>query len=627
VRRLAPAVLALAFAPHAAAATIQVSPRLLSPQVGHVTIAASLTLPRQVGVELTTLTRRHVGWIAPSLRRETISLLWDGRIDGRPVGDGRYLVLLVLGSRELAWTSLRIDRTAPTLVNLRVGNGNRPYAGDGRYLTTVTPNGDGLRDRAIVRFRLRETAQVTLDATRTKTSPQPVFTLTQTLGPGPHLMTWTPAAGLNPRTYMLRLNAVDTAGNRQVYGADTAFVGRYPRAPVVRIRGIDAGFTQQVYSPRQRATLSIATDAPELSLRVFQVGPDQIVTYADNQLAGVPVTEPWTVDWTDHADAPAKIAVQIGPWQSGLYYVELRSAEGRIGYAPFVVRPAQLGQDRRHVAVVLPTNTWQAYNFWDADGNGYGDTWYAGPPNYTVDLSRPYNNRGVPLRFYRYDLPVLHWLYWTGKADQVDFIADADFERIANGDALAKEYDLLLFEGHEEYVTKHMYDVVTRYRDLGGNLIFLSANNFFWRVSQTGTTLRKIGQFRQVGEPEARLLGAQYRANDDGQKQGLFVVRSGSTAPWLWDGTGLGDGSTFGSPVGGYGIEIDATTPDSPPGTIVLAEIPDLYAPGVTAQMTYYETPAGAKVFAAGALDFGGSVSFQPMRRMLENLWSRLASP
>ena len=59
----------------------------------------------------------------------------------------------------------------------------------------------------------------------------------------------------------------------------------------------------------------------------------------------------------------------------------------------------------------------------------------------------------------------------------------------------------------------------------------------------------------------------------------------------------------------------------------MLAEIADLYGPGFTAQMAYYETPAGAKVFAAGVLDFGGSATTWPVRRLLENLWARLAAP
>jgi hypothetical protein len=43
--------------------------------------------------------------------------------------------------------------------------------------------------------------------------------------------------------------------------------------------------------------------------------------------------------------------------------------------------------------------------------------------------------------------------------------------------------------------------------------------------------------------------------------------------------------------------------------------------------MTYYETPAGAKVFAAGVLDFGGSSTFWPTKKMLDNLWARLSLP
>jgi len=186
---------------------------------------------------------------------------------------------------------------------------------------------------------------------------------------------------------------------------------------------------------------------------------------------------------------------------------------------------------------------------------------------------------------------------------------------------------LIVFEGHEEYVTEHEYDVVQQFRDAGGNLMFLSANNFFWRVDRQGTVLTRIAPWRSQGRPEAALIGVQYRANDDGQRQGVYTVQSTAAEPWLWDGTGLTDGSTFGQYVGGYGIEIDGTTADSPPGTTVVAQIPDLLGPGLTAQMAYYETPAGAKVFAAGVLDFGGSSTFWPVKRMLDNLWARLSVP
>jgi hypothetical protein len=63
------------------------------------------------------------------------------------------------------------------------------------------------------------------------------------------------------------------------------------------------------------------------------------------------------------------------------------------------------------------------------------------------------------------------------------------------------------------------------------------------------------------------------------------------------------------------------------PGTKILAEIPNLYGPGFTAQMTYYETGSGAKVFAAGAFTLGGAATWQPVTRLLDNLWARLTRP
>jgi hypothetical protein len=514
---------------------------------------------------------------------------------------------------------------APQLIDLRVDNGSTPYAGDSKLLTTVSPNGDGFRDAVDVHFRLRLPATVTMEVTRTVKVPHSFYTLTETFTPGRHTMTWTPPDNLNPRTYLIRMTVTSTAGRRTVYGAPNAFVGRYPKGPVVRIQGIDAGFGRPNYAPGQVAALTIATDEPSLELKIFHSGPEQIVTYADNQFAGVDTgMPPVELPMLRYRSRPRTMTLRIPNLPSGLYYAALTGPDGRVGYAPFVVRPVELGATSR-ILVVLPTNTWQAYNFQDVDGNGYGDTWYAGPPNGGVNLSRSYIARGVPPRFYRYDLPFLHWLYWSGKS--AEFISDSDFDLIANGDELAHAYDLVVFEGHEEYVTQHEYDVVERYRDLGGNLMFLSANNFFWKVQEQGKVLRKIGKWRDAGRPEARLIGVQYRANDDGQHQGVFTVQNAAQTPWLWDGTGLADGSTFGQFVGGYGIEIDATTSDSPPGTIVVAQIPDLLGPGITAQMSYYELPSGAKVFAAGALDFGGSSTFWPVKRMLDNLWARLSQP
>ena len=128
---------------------------------------------------------------------------------------------------------------------------------------------------------------------------------------------------------------------------------------------------------------------------------------------------------------------------------------------------------------MLATQTWQAYNFADANGDGWGDSWYVSGRDRSVDLTRPFLDFGLPFRFHDWDLTFLTWLQQTGK--QVDFLSDQDVDALASGDELARNYDLVVFPGHEEYVTEHELDVVTRYRNLGGNLAFLAANNMFWR--------------------------------------------------------------------------------------------------------------------------------------------------
>ena len=225
---------------------------------------------------------------------------------------------------------------------------------------------------------------------------------------------------------------------------------------------------------------------------------------------------------------------------------------------------------------------------------------------------------GMPPRFRRDDLPFLRWLQSAER--RADFLTDDDLERVPSAEALARRYDLLLFPGHHEYVTEHEFELIGGYRDLGGNLAFLAADNLHWRVVRVGSLLRRKEQWRSIGHPEAAIAGVQYRANDHGTR-GAYVVRNTRCAPWLFEGTRLRVGSRF----GWSGVEIDASTSSSPAGLCVVAEIPHLLGPSRTAQMTYYESPGGAKVFAAGA--FSLPSGFRVMRVLLDNLWTRLSRP
>jgi hypothetical protein len=313
--------------------------------------------------------------------------------------------------------------------------------------------------------------------------------------------------------------------------------------------------------------------------------------------------------------------IRVGSWPSGLYFVRLTARDGRVGYAPFVVRPRRLGSAR--IAVIFPTNTWQAYNLRDMDRDGVGDTWYADRSIHVVDLARPYLRPGMPRRFRYYDLPFIRWLYRHGKT--VDFYADDDFARFPSGAWLARHYTLLVFPGHEEYVTPTEYGLTTSYRNRGGNLAFLSANSFYYRVTRAGNLMygrhERGARWRDLGRPEAALVGVQYVDWYGGiHDQEPYVVTGARTAAWLYVGTGLRNGDRFGR----FGIEVDARAPSSPRRTLLLAQAKDIFGPGKSAEMTYYATGGGAKVFAAGVLNFASRASGATVDTLLENVFTTL---
>jgi len=518
------------------------------------------------------------------------------------------LAVAILAS-ALLWHGAAGAAPAPAaLSDLRLGNGNRPFAGDDRLLTTISPNGDGYRDSARIRFRLSARATVELTVGAVGVHRARVYTRRLRLRTGRHVLSWAPERSIPPRTYVVRLSVVNASHPSTLRG-------------VVRVLGIEAIPTRESYAPLRTAIIRIASDEPALTLQVFHLGAALKSLHADDATRGVPVSDPVTLTGRDR-NHPYEVRIWVGDWPSGLYAARLTTEDGHTGYAPFVVRPLRFGEHR--AAVVLPTYTWQAYNFRDADGNGFGETWYELRSRQTR-LDRPYQAPGLPPHFRTYDLNFLVWLAngaRRGLDRGVDFLADSDLSSMPRDVDLADTYDLIVFPGHHEYVTRREFRLIRRYRDRGGNLMFLSANNFYWKVMRRGATLTRVARWRTLGQPEAALIGVQYASSDRGGRKGPFVVRDVSSTPWLFEGTGLEAGSTFGN----YGIEIDAKARSSPRGTIVLAEVPHVIGRR-TAQMTYYETFNGAKVFAAGAFTIGGNATHVPVASLLDNLWARLRLP
>lgn len=490
---------------------------------------------------------------------------------------------------------------------IRVRNASRSFSGDRKLLATISPRSSGPRAGALVDLVAERPLEATFEVvSRNGVGVRVISRTPVSLTAGRNQIPWTPAPSVKPGSYILRLRQLDASPAPVLASA------------VVRVLDVEATFGRRSAVPGERVDLRVQTDAPWLKLTLLHCGPEEGPTNSNYEMRGIQIREPKRIDLSQRRGRVTSVPVTLDVEASGLYAARLEGPSGHLGFAPIVVRPAVPTQ---RVAVVLPTTTWQAYNFYDRNGDGFGDTWYSLWTHKRIALDRPHLRRGVPERYRSYEVQFLHWL--TSRGHVVDTYADEDIELFADAGKLRDAYDLIIFPGHTEYVTARLYNLIESYRDLGGRLIFLSANNFFRQVTRDAGKARIMGEWRDAGRPEAALLGAQYLANDGGERQQPFVVVGTDAAPWAFNGTGLSSGSQFGR----YGIEIDATTPLSPPGTQVLARIPDLFGPGRSAEMTYYETPEGARVFSAGVLNFGGTVMLWPETgKLLDNIWTRMTS-
>jgi hypothetical protein len=399
-------------------------------------------------------------------------------------------------------------------------------------------------------------------------------------------------------------------------GAQVDLDGRDTRVPPSRRPTVEAAFARESYAEGDVAKLVIWTSGRSVSLQVFRAGTEAGAIRPRDIMLGSAVSPAVTVGNLARGDM---LPIRVGPWPGGLYYARLTARGGKTGYAPFVLRPRRLGEHT--TAIVFPTMTWQAYNFHDDNRDGVPDTWYQNQndPSLTARLNRPYENRGVIPHYKYYDQPFVRWL--VAKHPDVDYLADADLDAATTtGRRLAAAYELLVFPGHHEYVTRHEYDVVTAFRNLGGNLMFLSANNFYRYTVKRGNVMHRGARWRDLGRPEAALIGTQYYANDTGEHRGPWILRRSRAAAWIFAGTHLRPGSRFAS----GGIEADEVSTASPRATTIVATIPNIFGDGHDAEMTYYETRNGAKVFAAGAFTVAGAVWWKDVGRVVENLWQHL---
>jgi subtilisin-like proprotein convertase family protein len=321
-------------------------------------------------------------------------------------------------------------------------------------------------------------------------------------------------------------------------------------------------------------------------------------------------------------------------WISGIYLLRLDSNQGYRTFIYFVVRNDGYPAD---ILAMEPTKTNQAYNAYgceslyvsataNSSNNQCDGVVSSGSSNrtrgYKVSFDRPYKGGAGTGGLFTHDIEMVRWLEASGY--DVAYISDVD--RAANPSMLLAHKAFLVM-GHDEYWTWQEFDAVQNAIANGVNVLFLSANEAYWRVrlesSSLGANRVVVGYkdvaidpiksgpdgptvtFRDLNRSENRLVGTGYQSYYDDALYNMPWQPSVDPSKWYWDCTGLHTGDSVNNIVG---EEWDAILYNynsaTPPGIELLSEGVAISNKGVPypQNTTIYTAPSGAMVFAAGSI-------------------------
>ncbi len=264
--------------------------------------------------------------------------------------------------------------------------------------------------------------------------------------------------------------------------------------------------------------------------------------------------------------------------------------------ALIVVRPRSPAAS---IAYVIPIATYHAYN---SMGGGcfYGDPIYRTHPASKVSLLRPGGGLGIQIGHaedpYDRRSPRQHFTHWDAKFIRwlrtlhfaCDFYTDVDLHRGTDLDLT--QYRCMLSVGHHEYWTQQMRDHVARFIAGGGNLAVFSGNTRYRPIDfGANGDLQNIKEMNRLADQwpdfnESNLIGLSYGYGGGtfgvwgrfrrkwvktGREPVGFTVRRADH--WVFAGTHLEDGQTFGAEDHLVGYEVDGV-PHIPNGFVTLAD-------------------------------------------------------
>ena len=253
---------------------------------------------------------------------------------------------------------------------------------------------------------------------------------------------------------------------------------------------------------------------------------------------------------------------------------------------PFIVR-----NDSRDADIVVKTSdtTWgAAYNYYGTPGSESTGRCLYGiglgsilDRSTAVSYNRPIFTRDTISQTYWMNSEMPLWRFLDKQGFDWKLISSVDLDAGLTSVGNAK---VLVSSGHDEYWSQGMRDNAESFRDSGGNLIFMSGNEVFWRVrfspdrrtmycykdTMTGPDTHVAGDpldpvswtgtwrdTRWVGrDPENNLTGTFFRMNKGVSDFDIIVNAASHGSSPFWRGTTVETGTDL-TLVGCIGFEAD----------------------------------------------------------------------
>ena len=360
------------------------------------------------------------------------------------------------------------------------------------------------------------------------------------------------------------------------------------------------------------------------------------------------------------------------PDRSGLYYFHAKTESCEFFSFPWIVAPAK---QKAKLAVLLSNITWNAYNNFGGRSNYIHPDRLPPTPtvNARMELKRYTDPEHLnydtidyaPLSFDRPEtichIPeedsltgpiegraachlaptewrLLGWLEREGFAHDIYAETQLQFD-----DLHLDDYQVLVISTHPEHWSQEMYDKVkTWVFERGGRLLYLGGNGINCAVefldeqtciyrNQDARELRDESKglesrFHQRHESEANLLGVVFDPRGIMTAAPYRVIEGDH---WVFEGTGLSTGDTFGRhsqhqrvPGGASGHETDKRSKSSPAETLLLAK--GLNPNDGGAEMVIHEPEGGGAVFSAGSINWTSSLLVDDgVSKITANVWRR----